>query len=53
MREQKQRRQMIIQAQTKKRKQFRAFETVKIKRFTALNSPEAWLALLKLSTTVS
>ncbi|MGZ5077083.1 MAG: hypothetical protein ACXWFI_13060 [Methylobacter sp.] len=40
---------MIIQTQ-KKKKVFKAFELVKVKNFTPLNSPEAWLALLKLST---
>lgn len=45
--------QIIIQAQTKKKKKFRAFETTKIKQFKALNTPEAWLALLKLSTAAS
>jgi hypothetical protein len=40
---------MIIQSKTQKKKLFRAFETTKVKRFKALNSPEAWLALLKLS----
>ncbi|MFI3158223.1 MAG: hypothetical protein QX199_18930 [Methylococcaceae bacterium] len=44
---------MIIQVQTRKKKEFRAFETVKVKRFKALDTPEAWLALLKLSTTGS
>jgi hypothetical protein len=40
---------MIIQSQQQKKKEFRAFESTKVKRFKALNSPEAWLALLKLS----
>ncbi|MGZ4970787.1 MAG: hypothetical protein ACXV8O_10090 [Methylobacter sp.] len=42
---------MIIQAQ-KKKKEFKAFEVTKVRNFKALNSPEAWLALLKLSTIV-
>jgi hypothetical protein len=39
---------MIIQS-TRKKKVFRAFNTGKAKRFKPLDSPEAWLALLKLS----
>jgi hypothetical protein len=42
---------MLIQSRTQKKKEFKAFNTAKVKRFRALNSPEAWLALLKLSTT--
>jgi len=41
---------MLIQTPTRKKKEFRAFEMSKAKRFKALNSPEAWLALLELST---
>jgi len=42
---------MIIE--TQKKKEFRAFDTTKVKQFKALNSPEAWLALHKLSTVVT
>jgi hypothetical protein len=42
---------MIIQSKIRNKKQFRAFETTKVKRFKPLDSPQAWLALLKLSTT--
>jgi len=41
---------MLIKAQARKKKEFKAFEMPKAKRFKALNSPEAWLALLELST---
>ncbi|HEY8037237.1 MAG TPA: hypothetical protein VIF37_16770 [Methylobacter sp.] len=41
---------MIIQDKSQKKKEFRAFETTKVKRFKPLDSPQAWLALLKLST---
>jgi hypothetical protein len=41
---------VIIQDRSQKKKEFKAFEMSKVKRFKALNSPEAWLALLKLST---
>ncbi|WP_154671578.1 hypothetical protein [Candidatus Methylobacter oryzae] len=43
---------MIIQAQ-KKKKVFRTFEMPKIKPFKPLDTPEAWLALLKLSANAS
>jgi hypothetical protein len=44
---------VIIQSNTQKKKEFRAFETKKVAQFKALNNAEAWLALLKLSTAAS
>jgi len=44
---------VIIQSKTQKKKEFRAFETNKVKQFSALNNAQAWLALLKLSTAAS
>jgi hypothetical protein len=43
---------MIIQANTRK-KEFRAFNTIKVKSFKPLDNPQAWLALLKLSRTLA
>jgi len=44
---------VIIQDKSQQKKEFKAFEIPKIKQFKALNTPEAWLALLKLSTLAS